>query len=145
MNVQWIRRDQRLDVELAVALDKGADLLVRARSARQMDEAVVYNLRLWRAIRVLSRQCPGLNDREVLGDTADHVASLLAVEAHPDPRDLAFVAGRNLSLAEDLAGSSAKDVGRDSMLAQWAGEAGGGQRFETWLLGRLDRACCPPR
>lgn len=144
MNVQWIRRDHRLDIELGVALEVGGGMLVKARSARQLDDAIVYNLRLWRAIRGLSQRCPGLNDREVLADTADHIASLLAVEPDPlpDPRDVAFVAGRNLSLAGDLAGSAALESGRDSLLAQWAAEPGR-SRFDAWLLARLTCAECP--
>lgn len=144
MNVQWIRRDHRLDIELGVALEVGADLLVRARSARQLDQAVSYNLKLWRAIRELSERCPSLNDREVLGDTAIHIASLLAVDADPipDPRDISFVAGRNFSLAGDLAGSAALQNGRDALLAEWAAEPGS-RRFEAWLLERMNHAACP--
>lgn len=144
MNVQWIRRDHRLDIELGVALELGGGLLVKARSAGQLDDAIIFNLRLWRAIRVLSQRCPSLNDRELLADTADHIASLLAVEAEPlpDPRDVAFVAGRNLSLASDLAGSAALESGRDALLAQWAAEPGR-CRFDAWLLARLSCADCP--
>lgn len=144
MNVQWIRRDQRLDIELGVALEVGADLLVRARSARQLDEAVIYNLRLWRAIRELSQRCPSLNDGELLGDTANHVAILLAVDADPipDPRDISFVAGRNFSLAGDLAGSVALENGRHALMAEWAAEPGR-FRFETWLLARMASPVCP--
>lgn len=144
MNVQWIRRDHRLDIELGVALEVGGDLLVRARSARQLDEAVIYNLRLWRTIREMSQRCPGLNDRELLSDTANHVAILLAVDADPvpDPRDISFVAGRNFSLAGDLAGAAALVNGRQTLLAQWASEPGR-SRFEDWLLGRMACQECP--
>jgi hypothetical protein len=143
MNVQWIRRDHRLDIELGVALGLGGDMLVKARTARQLDEAIVYNLRLWRSVRMLSQCCPGLNDREILADTADHIASMLAVGADPspDPRDVSFVAGRNFSLAGDLAGAAALENGRDSMLALWAAEPGKA-RFDSWLLGRLGGADC---
>lgn len=138
MSVQWIRRDHRLDVLLAVCLDAGANLLVRAKSERQLDEAVSYNLRLWRLIRDLARGRSHWPEREMLIHVADHVASLLALDAQPcvDPRDMAFVAGRNLSLSSDLAGSGGSEQGRDLMVAEWA-DSGSGDKFEGWLLGRL--------
>lgn len=143
MSVQWIRRSHRLDMDLAIALEAGANLLVRAKSARQLDEAVSFNLRLWRAIRGLALRSPSLSEREVLADTADHVAAMLALDAHPcvDPRDMAFVAGRNMALAADLADPAAAQRGRDALVAEWAAE-GGRHRFEGWLLHRLQGATC---
>ncbi|CAA7611300.1 hypothetical protein [Magnetospirillum sp. UT-4] len=145
MNVQWTRHDRRLDVDLAVALQACGQALIRATSAGQLDEAVVLNLRLWRSIRALAGRCASLGDRDVLVDTADHVAGLLAVEALPcpDPRDVAFVAGRNLSLAGDLAGPIALQSGRDRLLAEWAADGAAKRRFEPWVIERLACAACP--
>lgn len=145
MSVQWIRRDHRLDMLLAVCLDAGANLLVRAKSERQLDEAVSYNLRLWRLIRELARARSHWPERDMLIHVADHVAALLALDAQPcvDPRDMAFVAGRNLSLSCDLAGGGgAPEHGRDLMVAEWA-DAGSGDKFEGWLLGRLGASFHP--
>jgi len=144
MSVQWIRRDHRLDLDLAVGLEAGANLLVRARSARQLDEAVTFNLRLWRAIRDLAMRCPGMGEREFLAGTADHVAAMLALDAYPsvDPRDMAFVAGRNMALAGDLGGPQAAERHRDALVAEWAAQPGAA-RFEAWLIERLDAAPCP--
>lgn len=144
MSVQWLRHDNRIDVELAVALEHGWRLIVQARAPRQVDRAVAYNLRLWRIVRSLAQRCPSLNDRESLIDTADHIATMLVADigSCPDSRDLSFIAGRNLSLARDMAGDRAADLSRDALLAEWGRSSS--DRFETWLLGRLDRAACPP-
>ncbi|MBC7906655.1 MAG: hypothetical protein H7Y60_07910 [Rhodospirillaceae bacterium] len=141
MSVQWIRRDHRLDMDLAIGLETGANLLVRAKSARQLDEAVTFNLRLWRGIRAVALCCPGMGEREFLIGTADHVASMLALDAYPsvDPRDMAFVAGRNMALAGDLAAAQVAERYRDSLVAEWAAQ-NGPHRFEAWLLERLQRA-----
>lgn len=141
MSVLWIRRDHRLDMDLAVGLEAGANLLVRAKSARQLDEAVSFNLRLWRAIRATALRCPSMGEREFLVDTADHVAAMLALDAFPcvDPRDMAFVAGRNMALAADLAAPQASECYRDALVAEWAGQTKVRQ-FEHWLLERLPRA-----
>lgn len=138
MSVQWIRRDHRLDVLLAVCLDAGANLLVRAKSGRQLDESVSFNLRLWRLIRELAYQRPLWPEREAMIHVADHVASLLALDACPcvDPRDMAFVAGRNLSLSCELSGVAAPEHIRDQLVAEWAGSASSA-KFERWLLDRL--------
>lgn len=137
MSMEWIRHDHRLDVELAVALEVGARGLSRARSHRQMEDAITFNLRLWRAIRALALRWPSLCDREVLVDTADHVATMLVVDAAPcpDPRDMAFVAGRNLALARDLAGEVASEVTLGRLIDEWT--ASGMRSFEHWLLGRF--------
>jgi hypothetical protein len=144
MNAPWTRQDYRLDVELSVALDLAARHLTQARSNRQLDHAVTFNLRLWRLVRRLAEVCPSLIERDMLVDAADHVAMMLVVDAHPcpDPRDLAFIAGRNLSLARDLAGQVAADCGLGDLLARWS-DAGAGPGFEPWLLDRL-AAYLPP-
>lgn len=138
MSVQWLRRDHRQDMLLAVCLDAGANLLVRAKSEKQLDEAVCYNLRLWRRIRELACDRPHWPECEMLVEVADHVASLLALDAHPcvDPRDVAFVAGRNYALSCDMASGASPETNRDMMVAEWA-DAGSGDRFEHWLLDRL--------
>lgn len=138
MSMQWIRRDHRLDVLLAVCLDAGANLLVRAKSGRQLDEAVSYNLRLWRQIRECARDRPHWPESDAMIHVADHVAALLALDACPcvDPRDIAFVAGRNMSLSCDLAGALPPEHSRDQMVAEWA-DVGSAVKFETWLLDRL--------
>lgn len=143
MSVQWIRRDHRLDVLLAVCLDAGANLLVRAKSERQLDEAVSFNLRLWRQVREMAAARPHWPERDMLMHVGDHVAALLALDACPcvDPRDLAFVAGRNLSLSCDLAGGMGPEHGRDLLVAEWAG-CGAADKFEIWLLRRLTNAAC---
>jgi hypothetical protein len=144
MSVQWIRRDHRLDMLLAVCLDAGANLLVRAKSERQLDEAVSYNLRLWRQIRETARLRAHWPERDMLIHVADHVAALLALDACPcvDLRDIAFVAGRNLSLAGELAGAAGPENGRDHFVAEWA-EANSTDKFEPWLLDRLVSALVP--
>lgn len=141
MSVLWIRRDHRLDMDLAIGLEVGANLLVRAKSARQLDEAVTFNLRLWRAIRTVALRSPGMGEREFLVGTADHVASMLALDAYPsvDPRDMAFVAGRNMALAGDLAAAQMAERHRDALVAEWAGQ-NSRHRFEGWLLDRVQQA-----
>lgn len=138
MSVQWLRRDHRQDMLLAVCLDAGANLLVRAKSERQLDEAVSFNLRLWRRIRELACDRPHWPEREMLVEVADHVASLLALDAQPcvDPRDVAFVAGRNFALSCDMASGANPETSRDVMVAEWA-HMDSGDRFEQWLLARL--------
>lgn len=140
MNVQRQWRDQRLDVDLAVALEVAAVRLVTARTPAQLDAAIRATLRLWRAVRALAARCPSLNDREVVAETAEHVAVLLVAEARPcpDPRDIAFVAGRGMSLARDLAGGAAATGARDALLAEWS--ASSRQPFADWLLTRLETA-----
>jgi hypothetical protein len=143
MKVQWQRHDHRLDVELAVALEAAGRDLIRARAPAQLDRAIALNLRLWRAVRRLAECCPTLDDRDLMADWADHVAIMLVAEATPcpDPRDLSFVVGRNLSLARDLAGAAAVELARDRLIAEWSNQSGG--RFEEWLLQRIDQAACP--
>ncbi|HSV29904.1 MAG TPA: hypothetical protein VLL76_10100, partial [Candidatus Omnitrophota bacterium] len=97
MSVQWTRHGQRLEAELAVAFEMGYRRLVRARSPGQLDQAITYNLRLWRAARRLALTGRTAGVREDVPDTADLVASLLvaAPKACPDPRDMDFIAGRD--------------------------------------------------
>lgn len=144
MSVQWIRRDHRLDMILATCLEAAAALLMRAKSARQLEEAVSYNLRLWRRIRALVLERPHLAEYENLLDIADHVAALLAVDACPcvDPRDMAFVAGRNMALASDLIQSQSPEQARDAQVAEWAAsESRCG--YESWIMQRLDVISTP--
>ncbi|MGE5503290.1 MAG: hypothetical protein ACM31L_02595 [Actinomycetota bacterium] len=138
MTAIWNRPGGRLDAELAVALDATARCLVRARSPRQLEQAVVYTLRLWRAVRRLAPAHPDPDRRELLRDTADHVATMLVLDPRPcpDPRDLAFIAGRCLSLAEHLAGPSAMAGARAALLGRWAADDRH-DSFEEWLLGRF--------
>ncbi len=140
MNVEWRWLGHRLDLELAVALDVTAGRLLAARSAGQLERAVASVLRLWRMTRMLAEGCPTLDERAMLVDAADHVAVLLVADAAPcpDPRDLAFIAGRGLALARDLAGEAATVRARDALLAEWS--ASSRRRFEDWLLDRLDVA-----
>lgn len=140
MNVQWQRHDHRLDVQLAVALELAAHRLARAKCPDQLDRAIVLNLRLWRAVRRLAERFPALDDREVLGETADYIAVMLVAEATPAPdlRDVTFVAGRNLALARDLAGETAANRARDHLVAEWSDQSAG--RFDDWLVARLGHA-----
>ncbi|HTH16449.1 MAG TPA: hypothetical protein VL974_07335 [Magnetospirillum sp.] len=135
MSMEWTRRGDRRAMELSVGLEAAANLLMRAKSARQLDEAVSYNLRLWRTIRNLTEEKPYLVECELLAGTADHVAALLALDAHPcvDPRDLSFVAGRNLALAADLARPETVERSRDALVAEWA-HSDARRGFELWLL-----------
>jgi len=138
MTIQWRPRVGREDLELAVALNACADLLLRAQTNAQMDEAVRANLRLWRTIRERCMQHPLDYDADELMDSADHVAALLAAEyqSTPHPRDIAFVAGRNLALAGDF-GADADVQGRFAhLMRQWS-ESGDRARFENWLLHRV--------
>lgn len=141
MSMEWVRRGHRRELDYAIGLEAAANLLIRAKSARQLDQAVVYNLRLWRLIRAVAQEAPWLVESELLTGTADHVAALLALDAAPcvDPRDLSFVAGRNLALAADLVHPLSLERGRDALVAEWArsDERAG---FEEWLLRRLDNA-----
>lgn len=137
MTAVWTRPGNRLDVELAVALELGALHFTRAHSPRQLEQAISFNLRLWRAIRRLVLVRPDLCEREALADTADHVATMLVVDAAPcpDPRDLAFIAGRNTALARDLAGRSATERALADLMGSWEG---GPRGFDRWLIERLD-------
>lgn len=137
MSIHWFRHDAQVDIELAVALEHGWRMVVTARAAGQIERATSYNLKLWRIVRGLALRWPGLNVRDSLVDTADHVATMLMAEGGPDPRDLAFIAGRNLSLARDTAAERTIELGRDALLAEWGRCSGG--RFEPWLLGQIER------
>lgn len=141
MTAVWMRPGNRLDVELAVALDMGARLLTRARSPRQLDQAISYNLRLWRSVRRLAEFHSVLIEREILADAADHVAVMLVVDSSPcpDPRDITFIAGRNIAVARDLAGLAASQRGLAEMLGDWSGAG----RLETWLLERIESHVVP--
>lgn len=137
MSVQWIGHGRRLDIEASVALEQGWRQLVQARSPQQLDSAIVYNLRLWRTLRDLALAHPVLNVGESLEETADHVATMLVLDAspNPDPRDVAFVAGRDLAVANDLLPPPVRARARDGMISEWSASDGG--RFEEWLLDRL--------
>jgi len=130
---------------LAVCLDVAGGLLVRAKSARQLDEAVSYNLRLWRIIRIIACDHHAWPERDMLIHVADHVAAMLALDACPcvDPRDLAFVAGRNMSLACDLAAPTPLERGRDLLVAQWA-SSDTPLSLEAWLLEQVALAAPEP-
>ena len=138
MNAMWSRPGLRPDVELAVALELCAWELTRARSPRQLDQAITLNLKLWRSLRRLAELAS--YRRESLADAADHVVTMLVAEASPcpDPRDLAFIAGRNLSMARDLAGPAASETAMHRLLTHWGGTAGGLHAFAEWLIRRLD-------
>lgn len=138
MNMEWRWRGHRMDVELAVALDVTAGRLLAARSACQLERAIASVLRLWRMARSLAEECPTLDERAMLIDAADHVAVLLVADSAPcpDPRDLAFIAGRGLALARDLASEAATMRARDALLAEWSESSR--LRFEDWLLDRLE-------
>ncbi len=140
MTIHWMPRSVSRDAELAVALNACADLLLRASAATQMDEAVHANLRLWRSIRERCLRNPPFREAEELIDSADHVASLLAAESRsePHPRDIAFVAGRNMALASDLAAESDIESARMALLRDWSAEVGRA-RFEAWVIGRVSK------
>lgn len=139
MNALWTRPGLRPDVELAVALELSAYELTRAKSPRQLEQAISLNLRLWRTLRQLTEVGWAVCRRETLADTADHVVTMLVAEATPcpDPRDLAFIAGRNLALARDLAGKSAAESAMAALMSGWGGAGGGINAFVLWLIGRL--------
>ncbi|MEW5727103.1 MAG: hypothetical protein AB1918_04680 [Pseudomonadota bacterium] len=145
MNMHWRWHDQRLDAELAVALEAVGMRLAAARCPAQLEAAIRAALRLWRAVRALAERCSALDDRELLAETADHMAVLLVADARPcpDPRDIAFVAGRGLSLARDLAGEAASGRARDRLMAEWS--ASSRLSFEDWLVDRLRVVACPPK
>lgn len=138
MSVQWTRHGHKLDATLSVAFEMGHRRLVAARSPAQLDQAITYNLRLWRTARRLAERGNGVSAREDVTDTADLVATLLVVDAAPlpDPRDVDFIAGRDLAIARELAAGSAADRARDTLIAEWS--ASGRGRFEDWLLAKVD-------
>ena len=139
MSVQWTRRDHRLDAELSVAFELGHKRLIGAKSPGQLDQAITYNLRLWRTARTLAGRLPDVVAREDVADTADLVATLLVVDAAPcpDPRDVDFVAGRDLAVARELIPDTAAQHVRDSLIAEWS--ASGRGRFDDWLLARVNK------
>lgn len=138
MTIHWMPKSASRDAELAVALNACAEQLLRASAATQMEEAVRANLRLWRSIRERCLRNPAFREAEELIDSADHVASLLAAESRidPHPRDIAFVAGRNMALASDLADESDIETARLALMHAWSAESGR-NRFEAWLIGRV--------
>lgn len=138
MTIHWMPGSVRRDAELAVALNACADQLLRATAVTQMEEAVRANLRLWRSIRERCLRNPTFREADELVDSADHVASLLAAESRiePHPRDIAFVAGRNMALASDLAEDADIETARLALMREWSSEAGRA-RFESWLIGRI--------
>jgi hypothetical protein len=149
MTVTLTRPAIRLDVELAVALELASQQLVRASCPEQLDRAVTFNLRLWRVIRGMVGLRPTLSDRQALMDTADHIATMLVVDASPacDSRDISFVAARNAGLAGDLASPTAIHRAFSELLNGWVdgerlnqtrpGPGPGGKDFECWLLERI--------
>jgi hypothetical protein len=139
MTALWSRPGNRLDLELAVAFELAALHLTRAHSPRQLDQAISFNLHLWRTVRRLVPVRPELCEREMLSDTADHVATMLVVDASPcpDPRDLAFIAGRNTALARDLAGRAVTERMLAELLEAWNAADPRGRRFERWLTERI--------
>ncbi|OAN44349.1 hypothetical protein [Magnetospirillum moscoviense] len=138
MTIHWMPRNASRDAELAVALNACADQLLRASTQGQLEEAVFANLRLWRSIRELCLRNPAFREADELIDSADHVASLLAAQGQlePHPRDIAFVAGRNMALAGDLAEEQGVETARLALMRDWSVE-GGRTRFESWLIGRI--------
>lgn len=143
MSVQWTRHGQKLDATLAVAFEMGHRRLVAAKSPRQLDQAITYNLRLWRTARRLAERGSGVSAREDVTDTADLVATLLVLEPKPlpDPRDVDFVAGRNLSIARELAEGSAAARARDTLISEWTTDGSGS--FEDWLLTKVEEGPRP--
>jgi len=141
MTIHWMPKSTCRDSELAVGLNACADLLLRASSLTQMEEAVKANLRLWRSIRERCLRNPHFREAEELIDSADHIASMLAADSRsePQPRDIAFVAGRNMALASDLAPDNEVETVRLALMREWSAE-GGRAGFEAWLLGRIARS-----
>lgn len=143
MSVQWTRHGQKLDATLSVAFEMGHRRLVAARSPAQLDQAITYNLRLWRMARRLAERGNGVSAREDVTDTADLVATLLVVDAAPlpDPRDVDFIAGRDLAIARELAGGWAAERARDTLIFEWSTDGAGA--FEDWLLSKIEGAPRP--
>lgn len=138
MTVQWTHHTRRLGVELAVALDTGARLLNRATSPEQVEAAVLYNLGLWRRIKALAAADAHAGNAEALEAAADHITTMLLVEASPWPngRDVAIIAIHNAALAGDIAGRTAIAAAATRLRSQWSAESP--LSFERWLLNRLD-------
>lgn len=127
----WVANGSRLDVELAVALEIAALRIGRAATSAERDEALAYNLRLWRAIRQLAAGAPEVEDREGL------VATARLAEGESDG---GLLAGRNIAHAHALAGRAATQGALRCLLEQWGRHrrTAPAAEFSRWLLDRMD-------
>jgi hypothetical protein len=127
----WIANGSRLDVELAVALEIAALRMARSTTAAEREEALAYNLRLWRSIRHLAAGAPDMEDREGLAATAGLVEG---------ERDGTLLAERNVAHAGKLAGRAATQGALRRLLEQWSHHrrSDASAEFSRWLLDRMD-------
>jgi len=133
----WIDRGRRLDIELSVALEIGRHQMDRAETARQRDEAIRYNSRLWAAIRHLAYGAPLVEDRDGL------VAGAGQVLDSPEPHRIRHF---NTLHAARLARRAATGGALRGLLGEWDSYRADRPRAElgAWLLDRFEAQCQAP-
>jgi hypothetical protein len=122
---------ERVDIELAVAMEIGNVRLERAVGTAAREAAVAYNVDLWRSIGHLAATMP-------LGEEGDALEASAALVTSRPSADL--VAERNRAHARALAGRIGTHGSLRRLLDQWRDHLGGAPKadFGRWLLERLD-------
>lgn len=130
----WTSNGERLDIELAVALEIATQRLSTAETAAEHAAALLFNRLLWQTIRRVAATAPLLEDREALLSAAHAIDDL----AGADETALGAVNRRH---ARTLAGRAATNGALGRILAAWnlyrAEDADA--EFGSWLLERMDR------
>jgi len=129
-------RGERLDIEIAVAMEIGTVRLQRAAGLAAREAAVAYNLDLWRTIRQLAATAPLGGDHAALQDSAAMVAN------RPTPEVLAE---RNRAHTRSLAASGATHGTLRRLLDEWRSHLGDAPKaeFSRWLLDRMEGYAAP--
>lgn len=129
----WINKGARLDIELSVALEVGAEQALRAAGAAERKAAAEFNLVLWQSIRALAASAPNIEDREALETCAEGII-------RSGGRDFEAVVRCNRAHAGRLAGRAASNGALKAMIEEWTRfrHHRHDALFADWLIERLD-------
>lgn len=131
----WIQKGQRLDIELAVALEFGSVRLTRAHTEMDRQKAISFNRALWSMIGRLTATAPEVDYRDALRDGARAAASETPIE----------LAARNCRMAGALAAKAATGGALSRMLDDWRNHRSTCRHadFGDWLLDRMEPEMMP--
>lgn len=134
----WINNGTRLDIELSVALEVGAERALQANNAAEREAAAAFNLALWQVIGTLATTAPDIEDREALVHCAEGVIRSRG-------RDFESIVRCNRTHAGRLAGRAASNGTLKTMVEEWTRyrQARRGAVFTDWLIERFD-SCANP-
>jgi hypothetical protein len=126
-----IKQGVRLDVDLAVALEVATLLINKAAGSAECDNALAFNHRLWRIVRILA-----LNVPEIVPDRD----ALLASATSADLSGPVQLVALNVEHSRRLAVHAATQGALKTLLEDWHAyrRQTKNAQFGSWLLDRME-------